>query len=191
MLSSFPGVAQWQPDAYLNPGLSLFNLSQEFLLDPFVLESLSPSLSMPLHYCGILGAPESLSVLRPLGAICKTHTALNQALPGHSGSFLWVCLIFQSFEFSVKTHFAGQTFVIGELCWGREREQRFQEAMATHLACFEFYWGHAVWAKATEKIHTWPLILTVEKLTATQHLIFKTLGCCLVKSEARSPVLFP
>lgn len=133
----------------------------------------------------------SLSVLRPLGAICKTHTALNQALPGHSGSFLWVCLIFQSFEFSVKTHFAGQTFVIGELCWGREREQRFQEAMATHLACFEFYWGHAVWAKATEKIHTWPLILTVEKLTATQHLIFKTLGCCLVKSEARSPVLFP
>lgn len=99
------------------------------------------TLSMSLHYCGILGAPESLSVLRPLGAVCKTHAALNPALPGHSSSFLWVCLIFQSFEFSVKTHFGGQTFVsfIGELYWDREQEQRFQEAMVAHLACFEFY----------------------------------------------------
>lgn len=97
-----------------------------------------------------------LSVLQPLGAVCKTHTALNQALPGHSSGSLWVGLTFQSFEFSVKMHFGRQTFAsfVGESYWGREQEQRFQEAMAAHLACFEFYWGHAVLAKATEKRST-------------------------------------
>lgn len=43
----------------------------------------------------------------------------------------------------------------------------------------------SVSGKAPQKIDTWPLIITIENLTTTQHLVFKTVSHCLVKSEAK------
>lgn len=178
------------PDVYPIPGLPLFNISKEFLLHLFAVGDLRFFLGSG---SSCWGSWEHLRICTLPGRWCMwkyTHSSE----PGLAWSLFAVAVSLGLYSFSVfwifcyntlwkveKYSSASVVVYIGD----RQTETKVPGNTGYKFSMLVIFWGDPVSGKAPQKIDTWPLIITIENLTTTQHLVFKTVSHCLVKSEAK------